>query len=565
MNSAFSQTAEHLVKTDEGWTIFKASQESIIVYVSSSEGNDETGMAYTTQDIGDDPFIPDRHIVLKPFKTFKSAFNKTRNNKPDWILIKRGDSLFESINVRNGKSLTEPFLIATYGINNSNPIFNTADKIALQICCSSSSNIAIQGLDFYAHTRDPKSLSYISSKGHNGINIYVNKGHSIKNILFEGNRFKFYTSNVIQGPGSFENIILRRNSFFDNYSTISHSQGLYAANISVTLEENIFDHNGWLKQAGKNTDKAQGAATIFNHNTYFTDANDVIFSNNMFIRSSSMHNKWTANKGKNSSNNILIKNNLYIDGEIGISAGGNKSGAYRFKNYQIINNVMLNIGRSQPTNRGISWGIEIKDWDGGVIKNNYFLNQISPQVNNTYGIHISGTSQNVLIKKNTFNNLSSGNALVLAGNGIKKNIFINYNKFSFTERGGPLIKTQENLVGYLFEGNQYFHASGPDKTYAMHTKKINFWQKIFSSSNDGDFLNWIILTKEQTKQFSKPNIKEQRTIETYLKSIHKKATIDSLISEVRSMSFKNWDQQFTAKQINKYIKLGYTNNEYISK
>jgi hypothetical protein len=204
------------------------------------------------------------------------------------------------------------------------------------MCCHTDSNIAFQGVDFYGHTRDPKYPTYIYPKGDVGINIYVNEGYFINNVLFEGNRFKFYKGNVIQGRVEFSNIILWRNSFFDNYSTTSHSSGLCTANVNLKLEENIFDYNGWLKQANKDTGKEQGAATIFNHNTYFNNTKNMKFKNNFFIRRSSIHNKSTANKGRHSSTNILIKNNLCVDGEIGISAGGNKAGPYRFKNYQII-------------------------------------------------------------------------------------------------------------------------------------------------------------------------------------------------------------------------------------
>jgi hypothetical protein len=70
-----------------------------------------------------------------------------------------------------------------------------------------------------------------------------------------------------------------------------------------------------------------------------------------------------------------------------------------------------------------------------------------------------------------------------------------------------------------------------------------------------------LLTKENSSQWAKSNIEEQRTIETYLKSINKEPSIDSFISNVRKMSFKNWEPQFTAKQVNNYIKFGYTNNE----
>jgi hypothetical protein len=545
-------TLASLPKTSAGWTIFTPSEDSLIVYVSQN-GNDETAKTYNKNELGNSPFTAPENMVLYSFKTFKAAFEKTRKNKPDWILVKRGDTFFESIKVRDGKSLTEPFLVAAYGVKK----FNTGDKTALRTSHKSFKFIAVQGLDFYAHTRILSSTYYISPKGNYGLGVYIADDHLGNGLLIEGNRFNFYTNNVVQGPGTLKNIIIRRNSFFDSYSTISHSQGLYAHDVSLKLEENIFDHNGWLVQASDIAGKEQGAATMFNHNTYFADTNDVEFINNIFIRSASMHNKWTANKGTHSSSDIIIKNNLYIDGEIGISAGGNKAGAYRFKNYQITDNVMLNIGHSQPTGRTLGWGLDIKDWDGGIVKNNYFLNQVAAQVNNTYGIKISGTTKNVQIENNKFDNLFNANAIVLDTGGSKENIAINNNQFSFKENGGALIRVEKDLVGYSFKDNQYFHEAGPQKTFVDNTSSASFWQTIFPPPKNTNFVEWITLTKERVSQWHKPNVLEKRTLESYLVSINKNASIDEFIYEVRKMSFKNWDERFTTQKINAYIKSSY--------
>lgn len=548
-----------LNKISDGWTIFKPSKNSFIVYVSSSEGDDATGIIYTIKDVGDDPFSPKIHSNLKPFKTFKAAFEKTRNNHPDWILVKRGDSFFENIRVKNGKSLLEPFLIAAYGNNKSNPIFNTADKTALQVCCRSTSNIAIQGLDFYAHTRDPKTSFYISPDGGSGFNIYVAENYTIKNILLEGNRFKFYGGSGIQGPGKFINIVLRRNSFLDSYSTTSHSQGLYAANVTMKLEENIFDHNGWLKQADKDIGTKQGAATIFNHNIYFANSNNVEIVNNVFLRSSSIHNKFTANKGKNSSTNIIIKNNLYVDGEMGISAGGNATDAYRFKDFEINNNVMLNIGRSRPTGRTLGWGMEIQDWDGGIISNNYFLNQENPFVNNVFGLKISGTNRGVQVENNKFYNLMNGHALVLKNESDEKSISITNNKFQFKQNSDFIIKYENDLKSYLFENNQYFHKAGKCQTFesditldSLYLKILKFFMECESTS----FNKWLNLTDERENQWGKSFNGKLKTIETYQKLMNKEPSIDAFIKEFRNLSMKNWNENYTAKAINEYFKTG---------
>jgi len=557
---------EYFPKNTEGWSIFEASPESHIIYVSSSGGNDETGTSYTIEEIGYRPFTPKTKERLNAFKTFSAAFKKTRNNKPDWILIKRGDTFFESIKVRNGKSLTEPFLVATYGPKKTNPIFNTGTNSALQICCKNFNFIAVQGLDFYAHTRMPKSEYFNSHNGKDGLNVYIGEEHIGNGLLIEGNRFNFYTNNVVQGPGTLKNIMIRRNSFFDNYSTTSHSQGFYAANISVTLEENIFDHNGWLVQADKGliqADKAQGAATVFNHNTYFANTYNVEFIKNIFLRSSSIHNKWTANEGKHSSSNIRIENNLYIDGEIGISAGGNKTGAHRFKNYQIIGNVMLNIGQSRPTNRDLSWGIDITDWDGGRVENNILMNQSQQAIKNVFGIAISGETQNITITNNQINNLMNSNGIVLNNDGDKRNIAITNNKFNFIDSSRFFIKFNKNLNGYHFKGNQYFHPDGQCdffiKSDINYGRLYKLWSKYIGFSNDCEntnFTQWKLMTKETNKQWGMPKFLN-KTLETYQQSIDKTPTQEAFIKALRNMSINNWDTRYTAETINQYFKKTY--------
>ena len=44
----------------------------------------------------------------------------------------------------------------------------------------------------------------------------------------------------------------------------------------------------------------------------------------------------------------------------------------------IDNNVLLAIGRDQPTKRTLGWNIDATDWDGGLICGNYLLHTDNP-------------------------------------------------------------------------------------------------------------------------------------------------------------------------------------------
>jgi hypothetical protein len=182
---------------------------------------------------------------------------------------------------------------------------------------------------------------------------------------------------------------------------------------------------------------------------------------------------------------------------------------------------------------------------------------VNPQVTNTFGIKITGTTKNVEIENNKFDNLFSANAIVLGTGGSKENIAINNNQFTFKENGEALIRVEKDLAGYSFKNNQYFHEAGLQKTYVNNTSSVSFWQTIFPTPKNTNFLEWITLTKEQESQWHKPNVLEKRTLESYLASINKNASLDQFIYEVRKMSFKNWDQRFTAQKVNAYIKSAY--------
>jgi hypothetical protein len=86
----------------EGWTIFTPSADTRIIYVSNSLGNDlNDGLSEAT-----------------PKKTLSAGFNLLRDGRPDWLLLKRGDTWvgeYFSNWDKNGRSITEPMVVGAYG------------------------------------------------------------------------------------------------------------------------------------------------------------------------------------------------------------------------------------------------------------------------------------------------------------------------------------------------------------------------------------------------------------------------------------------------------------------
>ena len=84
-----------------GWTVFTPSADTRTVYVSSSLGNDSNnGLSEAA-----------------PKRTIAAGKALMRDNFPDWLLLKCGDTWDEPIGTwpNSGRSLTEPTLISSYG------------------------------------------------------------------------------------------------------------------------------------------------------------------------------------------------------------------------------------------------------------------------------------------------------------------------------------------------------------------------------------------------------------------------------------------------------------------
>ena len=425
--------------------------------------------------------------------------------------------------------------------------------------------VAIVGISFYGIERDPDSSEFLGWGNTNelrGIFIYSGDAHeeSMGSILIEDNHFN-YLSKAISSTGDANHfdIVIRRNVIRNSYNELGHAQGVSATNTSALVEENIFDHNGWLvQQEVKNEkNKEQGQATMFNHNTYFSSSMDTIFRNNIFLRSSSIQNKWTANPTAENdeimSRNLLMEDNLYVGGEIAISAGGNddNNNGYRWENISIVNNVMLAIGRDRPTNRTLGWSIDATDWDGGAICGNYLLHTDNPLVTNIYGIKLSGHSRNVSVTKNTIHGLTPPNsssihgAISIVDTYDKENISIERNNVQL-DQGMLRVIVAEQIDSISFEGNKYYSIL-----------EMSEWFR--SDGENYPYSEWLSISGDEATLVQDVFLEPKRTFETYLDSIGFGSSIDAFVNSAMEQPARTWSENFSAKKINAYIREGYGN------
>lgn len=539
-----------------GWTVFTPAPDSRIVYVSSSAGDDGTGRVYSADspELNGDPRRPNSQIDA--FRTFREAYKKTREGYPDWVLLKSGDTFNESLAVRSGRSQQEPFLLGSYGAKATQPLVKIGNQRGVRICCESFNDIAIQGLDFYAQKRDPDSPAFESFEGKSGLSVFVKAGHSGRNLLIEGNKFRFVTGNSIQAEGTLTDVVFRRNLVANAYSTTGHSQGLYGRNIAIVLEDNIFDHNGWYQKQKKSVgNKTGGQATMFNHNTYFTDTYDVVMRNNIFLRPASIGSKWTAESGQASTRNIIINNNLYIDGEIGISIGGNKDGPYRFKNIQITDNVLVDIGRSQPTDRDFAWYLWVKDWDTGSITGNTLIHPGSTSTSNIVGMRLEGSNRAVRFTGNKLYGFGNGYGVLVKEKAALQNISLTHNDFVMQPGAREFVRFKGRFHGVQLAHNNYFSAGETEFSLSGRTVDHPGWNRRTTDQSDkmpDNRMNWALLDEPYALVNAYQLWLEQQGRAPA--SLAGDTAFERFVNGLHQQSYSDWNSAYSAAEINKWIR-----------
>jgi len=550
----------------DGWTILKPSADSQIMYVSNAEGDDATAQVYRPGDeaVGADATQPCG--AIRPFRTIEAAMAKARDGQPDWVLLKRGDTFDDQTIIigSSGRSAAEPRVVGAYGASPARPVLRGKDcHTSITLGRGNDTQYAVvMGIELYQSFMDPESPNYQKGawRGDRNENnksvvlIYSGKNAGIKNLLVEDCLLRF-SQLICKGDALMNNVVFRRNLVLDHYAPNGHTMGFAGVHASILLEECIFDHCGWLLQRVAANEGKNGRANMKSHNSYCPQMYSTIFRDSMFLRASSIHNKFTCNVGSGGVKDVVVDNNLYVEGEICLSMGGNTPGPLRWVNCEIRNNVMLDIGRSQPTGRKLAWYVHAMDWDGGEIAGNLFLRQRSDVVTNVFGLSVGcGARQeagqtharNVLVRDNVFHGLNNADAaLIIQDSDYMKNLTFADNMFQFADVPSKLVKTDALSPELKFRNNIYDSAAAPETWFMVGEKPLSFEQWVKESGEQG-------ARKEKIK-FPDP----ERGIETYMKSLGKEPTFGAFIAEVRKQSKANWRKEFTTPVINDWIREGF--------
>jgi hypothetical protein len=407
-------------------------------------------------------------------------------------------------------------------------------------------HLVLTGICFYADTRDPESPTYYVPPGkrvdgHAGILVLLRPESSGENLLVEDCSFRFCMIHI--AGRSIRNLVIRRCLYLDSYVPAG---GHLMASGGCLIEENVFDHVGWSENPRTHP---LGRASMLVHSVYCCDLVGAIFRGNLFLRSSSIGIKLTAT-APGSSRDVVVDNNLFVEGEIGISMGGNKYLPYRFVNPLIVNNVMLDLGRARPTGRDLGWGLSIENWDGGLVANNLFAHQASDKVLNAYAIAIRGQgTRNVAVRDNVIHGLKTRSAGIVLGQGDDKagGIVLKDNLIQFPGRPSPLIRLEGTAAGYQLSGNTYWSGADPNAWFVAGSERKPLSLQAFTQ------LTQDPKASAREVQFPDPT----RTVEAYNAHVGGQATFEDFLAQVRGQSRANWRREYTAGAVNDWVRAGF--------
>lgn len=559
----------------QGWTILTPSSTSRIVYVDPVSGNDSTGTFYAPNSsvIGSDPQSPAG--TVRAYRTIAAAATQLRHDQPDWILLRAGRVFNESLQIKRGASATERAVAAVYGTG-ARPELRTGASHG--IAPNRLVNVIVQGIRFWAHTREP-GPTFVNYAGGMGFRVYtdpVGNVNSSSNILIEDCVFRSYVNNSINttnGPtnanGANQAIVrfvLRRSIISGNYADApDKSQGLnyYSRNTSSTLpevllQENVFDHNGWRIQQTipDGSDKSGGQATVLNHNTYFVSAKNVLFVGNIFSRASSIGNKFSTEEvapgeiAPGAARSIVVADNLYLEGELGISIGGNVSSPRRFRDVVIRDNVFSDIGRTRPTNRELAFYLDIQDWDGGEIKRNLLIHQRHPGITNAYAMllknNTGGATRDVVISGNVISDFRSSNSGVvrLTSPATTTNVLFADN-IVHASNAARLVTFSGG--GYSFAGtNRYYSSAAANSRFTVN-------------GSAASLATWINATGDSDAVWGAPSFPAAtRDVETYMGTLQTTSTpFATFINVITHRERGVWNPALTAPVINDWLRAGF--------
>jgi hypothetical protein len=346
------------------------------------------------------------------------------------------------------------------------------------------------------------------------------------------------------------NITIRRCVVADAYCTADRSQGFYAMEVNgVTLEQNVFDHNGWNQQISGAGDNG------YNHNIYYSAT-----ALNMTVRGNIIAD--ASSQGVLARGGGVIEGNLFLHNAVGISYG-NANGADSTPGGvtgRINGNVFIDDKGIAAGKMGV--GVEIgniKPHSGFTLSDNVFTHdtqQNSAAINLTFagvtnnpaacvGINDATISGNIV--SGWRNGLTIDGGFVDGGSGLKalNDLTVTGNDF---EQSVSVVARHSNAFSSSaehFSGNNYFTSNqNSSNQLALKTTNLSLsaWQKAVEPS---------------ATSVAREYADASRTAGTYNATLGGEATLDAFLAQADAQSSDSWRTTYTAAAVINYVRQGF--------
>lgn len=480
----------------DGWTKFTPSADTRVVYVSSSSGSDSNSGLLPTS----------------PVKTLNKAKSLLRDGKPDWMLLKCGDQFTGGVGFwkTSGRSNSEMQLIGNYATG-ARPVIKSGTKEGFVTFGGTGhpiDNVAVTGLDFLADSYNGKNGSFSTT----GIRL-TRQG---TNWLIEDCRIEGYKDDIsLDADGSgVSNVKIRRCEILNAYVASprvgnGHAQGIYIAGgqKNVTLEQNIFDHNGFKESV------SGAGATMFNHDIYIASGvSGTVIKGNTISRASLC--------GIKALSGATIQDNLILRCPVGIKASGGGT--------SITGNVILD-GTDLSGTSGGATGIDITALSGITISHNIIAHEQSSARYHVTGIRLNSGVKNATISGNVIYDWQQA-----INNGGDSGIAISNNQLTALNTSSPLIAqvSAASTSKYHYAGN----------IYSTPRSKVNSL-----ANSDKTFSDWVNATKET-------GAKAQKLVY----SDPSRDVSSSFIPSARNLAKASWSSSVSAATLISFIRNGFT-------
>ena len=511
-----------------GWTDFTRADDARTIFVSSSIGNDKfSGLS-----------------SKKPVRTLAKARTMLRDGKGDWMLLKAGDVWFEDLRgwKKSGMSKDFPLLISSYG-KGERPVLETAAQDGFSIQGVALHDVAVVGLLFHAHTRDPDSPSFIDKRGGYGFNINA----PVENILVENSVFDSYEYNLnIRGVTGFaKHIGIRRNLVTDAYPEKTQGEGMYMSMASsVLIEGNVFDHNGYRDGFGGH-----------GHNIYLAESTQDVFIRDNIIANAGQHGVQARGGGS-------IQGNLFLSNPIGLLFGNGRKARPGGVSGDISGNVFLGTADLNGQDRG--WAIElgnIKPGGNTSVVGNIIAHDTQGAAAAIVLATGTGAKDNpeqtvgvndLLIEGNVIYRWNKGMLIeksltpgAAPGPGALNGLIVRNNDFQRIYSNKIIEHGQEVDQGFeRFQGNRYYNTGNSSQWFRKNGKTLSIGQ-------------WEAKVDKTGKQVKVKYNDPERRIETYNAQLGGKPSLGAFLTQARLLARRIWDRRYSAAGVLEYMGAGF--------